>query len=177
MTERAAASAIAPVYQEKPSLPQLSLHSPLGALTISAEDDAIVALDWGWGRDQTPTPLLQKACDQMHAYLDGERAEFELPLRPHGSRYQLRVWTALRSIPFGQTRTYAELALDAGGCARSIGGANRSNPLPIIIPCHRVVAANGIGGFSGGEGLDTKRFLLSLEAGMATRGRVPGSSR
>lgn len=158
-------------------MPQLSLHSPLGALTISEEDDAIVALDWGWGRDQTPTPLLQEARDQLHAYLDGERIGFDLPLEPQGSRYQLRVWTALLGIPFGQTRTYAEVAADAGGCARSIGGANRSNPIPIIIPCHRVVAANGIGGFSGGEGLDTKRFLLSLEAEMATRGRFSGGSR
>lgn len=157
-------------------MPQLSLHSPLGALTISADDDAIVALDWGWGRDQLSTPLLREARDQLHAYLDGERTEFDLPLHPHGSRYQLKVWTALRGIPFGQTRTYAELALSAGGCARSIGGANRFNPIPIIIPCHRVVAANGVGGFSGGEGLDTKRFLLSLEFGVATRGRVPGSS-
>ena len=158
-------------------MPQLSLHSPMGALTISAEDGAVVALDWGWGRDQAPTPLLQEARDQVHAYLDGERTKFDLPLRPHGSRYQLRVWTALHGIPFGQTRTYAEIALDVGGCARSIGGANRSNPIPIIIPCHRVVAANGIGGFSSGEGLDTKRFLLSLEAGMAMRGYVPRSSR
>lgn len=149
----------------------------MGALTISEEDDAIVALDWGWGRDQTLTPLLQEARAQLHAYLDGERAGFDLPLEPRGSPYQLKVWTALRGIPFGQTRTYAEIAANAGGCARSIGGANRSNPIPIIIPCHRVVAANGIGGFSGGEGLDTKRFLISLEAEMATQGRFPGGSR
>lgn len=156
-------------------MPQLSLHSPLGALTISAEDEAIVALDWGWGRDQTTTPLLQDACDQLHAYLDGDRVEFDLPLQPYGSQYQLRVWTALRAIPFGQTRSYAEIAKDAGGCARSIGGANRANPIPIFIPCHRVVAASGIGGFSGGDGLDTKRFLLSLEMKVAKRGRFPRS--
>ncbi len=158
-------------------MPQLSLHSPLGALTISADDGAIVALDWGWGRDQTPTPLLQDGCEQLQAYLDGERSEFDLPLRPHGSAYQLKTWGVLRGIPFGQTLTYAEVAVKAGGCARSVGGANRSNPIPIIIPCHRVVAANSIGGFSGGDGLDTKRFLLSLEARMAARGRFPRSSQ
>ena len=157
-------------------MPQLSLHTPLGALTISAEDDAVVALDWGWGRDQTPTALLREACDQLHAYLDGERTAFDLPFRPDGSPYQRRVWDALRAIPYGETRTYAELAVQAGGSARSVGGANRRNPLPILIPCHRVVAAGGIGGYSGGEGLDTKRYLLALEAGPAARNRPGGTA-
>lgn len=156
-------------------MPQLSLHTPLGALTISAEDDAIVAVDWGWGRDQTPTALLQEACGQLHAYLDGERTSFELPLQPGGSAYQRRVWDALRAIPYGETRTYAELAAGAGGSARSVGGANRCNPIPILIPCHRVVGAAGVGGYSGGEGLDTKRYLLALEAGPAARNRPKGT--
>ena len=157
-------------------MPQLSLHTPLGALTISAEDDAVVALDWGWGRNQTPTALLRDACDQLHAYLDGERTAFDLPFRPNGSAYQRRVWDALRAIPYGETRTYAELASEAGGSARSVGGANRRNPLPILIPCHRVVAAGGVGGYSGGDGLDTKRYLLALEAGPAARNRPGGTA-
>ena len=150
-------------------MPQLSLHTPLGALTISAEDDAIVALDWGWGRDQEPTALLCEARGQLHAYLDGERTGFDLPLRPEGSAYQRRVWDALRAIPYGERRTYAELAARAGGSARSVGGANSRNPLPILIPCHRVVSAGGIGGYTGGEGLETKRYLLALEAGPTAR--------
>lgn len=156
-------------------MPQLSLHTPLGALTISSEGDAVVALDWGWGRDQTPTALLQEARDQLHAYLDGERTSFDLPFRPNGSPYQRRVWDALLAIPYGETRTYAELAVQVGGSARSVGGANRCNPLPILIPCHRVVAAGGVGGYSGGEGLDTKRYLLALETGLAARNR-PGNT-
>ncbi len=150
-------------------MPQLSLHTPLGALTVSAEGDAIVALDWGWGRDQEPTGLLREACDQLHAFLDGERTGFDLPLRPDGSAYQRRVWDALRAIPYGERRTYAELAARAGGSARSVGGANSRNPLPILIPCHRVVSAGGIGGYTGGEGLETKRYLLALEAGLTAR--------
>jgi methylated-DNA-[protein]-cysteine S-methyltransferase len=145
-------------------LPQLSLHSPLGSLTLTQEDDAIVALDWGWGSEQTETPLLCAARDELHAYFDGELARFTVRLAPVSSTpYRHRVWSALQSIPFGETRTYAELARVAGGSARSIGQANSRNPLPILIPCHRVVATTHLGGFSMEGGLDTKRFLLSLE--------------
>jgi methylated-DNA-[protein]-cysteine S-methyltransferase len=144
-------------------MPQLSLHTPLGDLTLSEEDGAIVSLDWGWGRDQTPTHLLKSAADQMQAYFDGSLTEFDLKLAPDGSDYRRRVWAALRKIPFGQVRTYAEIAAAAGGSARSVGGANAANPIPILIPCHRVVSGAGIGGYSGGEGVQTKRYLLELE--------------
>jgi methylated-DNA-[protein]-cysteine S-methyltransferase len=145
-------------------VPQLSLHTPLGALTVSEEDGAIVALDWGWGRDQTETPLLLRARDQLQAYFDGELAAFDLPLAPFGTPYRQRVWQALQTIPFGQTRTYAEIAALVGGGPRAIGQANRCNPIPILIPCHRVVGVVGLGGYSGGDGLETKRYLLDLEA-------------
>lgn len=145
-------------------VPQLSLHTPIGDLTISAEADHIVAVDWGWGRDQVETPLLRRARDQLQAYFDGALAAFDLPLAPPGRPYCQRVWRALCDIPFGQTRTYVEVAAAAGGSARSVGQANGRNPIPILIPCHRVVAAGGLGGYSGGEGLDTKRYLLALEA-------------
>ncbi len=145
-------------------MPQLSLHTPVGDLTISEEDGAIVALDWGWGRDQTETELLLRAREQLHAYFDGERREFDLPLAPAGSPYRRRVWAALQQIPYGATRTYGEIATIAGGSPRSVGTANGSNPIPILIPCHRVLASNGIGGYSGGDGLDTKRALLRLES-------------
>ena len=144
-------------------MPQLSLHSPVGDITVSEENDAIVALDWGWGRDQTETPLLREALAQLEAYFDRAARPFDLPLAPSGSAYRLRVWEALRGIPYGQTLTYAQVAAIAGGAARSAGQAAGDNPIPILIPCHRVVAASGLGGYSGGDGLDTKRILLALE--------------
>ncbi len=145
-------------------MPQLSLHTPLGAVTLSEDADALVALDWGWGRDQTPTPLLLRARDQVQEYFDGERISFDLPMAPYGSPYRQRVWAALAVIPYGETRTYAQVASMAGGGPRSVGGANAVNPLPILIPCHRVVARRGLGGYSGADGPDTKRFLLALES-------------
>jgi methylated-DNA-[protein]-cysteine S-methyltransferase len=89
---------------------------------------------------------------------------FDLPVAPHGSAFQCRVWDALRAIPPGETRTYGDLAQLLGSSARAIGQANGANPIPIVIPCHRVVAAAGrLGGYSGGEGAATKRVLLDLE--------------
>lgn len=152
-------------------MPQLSLHSPLGALTISEDDGMIVALDWGWGRDQTETPLLLRARDQMQEYFDGERTSFDLPLAPQGTPYRQRVWAALQAIPYGETRTYRDVAASAGGVARSVGQANGENPVAILIPCHRVVASRGLGGYSGGDGVETKRFLLEHEARI--RARLP----
>ncbi len=149
-------------------MPQLSLRTSLvDTITVTEEDGAIVAIDWGWGRDQHETPLLRHARDQLEQYFDGERRTFDLPLAPHGTPYQRRVWDALLAIPYGQTRTYTQVAAIAGGVSRSVGGANSRNPIPIIIPCHRVLAATGLGGFSGGpsvrESLETKRRLLHLE--------------
>lgn len=144
-------------------LPQLSLHSPLGTITVSEEAGAIVALDWGWGRDQQETPLLTRARQQLGEYLDGERQAFDLPIQPRGTSYQRTVWAALLAIPYGDTRTYADIASIAGGVPQSVGQANRCNPIPILIPCHRVIARVGIGGYSGADGVDTKRHLLELE--------------
>ncbi len=149
---------------------QLSLHSPVGDLTISEDGGSIVAVDWGWVAEQTETPLLVEARRQLHEYFDGKRTGFDLTLAPTGTPYQYRVWQALREIPAGSTRTYADIARAAGGSPRSVGGANGCNPIPIVIPCHRVVATTGPGGYSGGEGLPTKRFLLALE-GAAMAGR------
>ena len=146
-------------------MPQLSLHSPFGDLTVSEESGAIVAVDWGWGRDQTETPLLLRARAALFDYFDGARRDFDLPLAPVGSPFRTRVWAALRAIPYGETRTYGDLAAALGSAARAIGQANGANPIPILIPCHRVVAGNGLGGYSGGDGPVTKRALLALEAG------------
>jgi methylated-DNA-[protein]-cysteine S-methyltransferase len=149
-------------------VPQLSLHTPVGELTVSEEDGAIVAIDWGWGRDQTETPLLCRAREQLHAYFDRDLTAFDLPLAPAGTPYRRRVWQALCDIPYGATRSYKDIAIAAGGSARSVGQANGSNPIPIVIPCHRVVATGHLGGYSGGDGLSTKRWLLALE----TRGSL-----
>ena len=146
-------------------MPQLSFHTPLGALTLSEEDGAIVSLDWGFGRDQAATALLMRGRDQLQAYFDGERRSFDLPLAPSGSTYRRAVWQALQDIPYGQTVSYTGLIARAGGSARSVGSANAANPIPIIIPCHRVVGKTGLGGYSGGDGFETKRWLLTLEQG------------
>ena len=146
-------------------MPQLSFHTPLGALTLSEEDGAIVSLDWGFGRDQTQSPLLLRGREQMQAYFDGALNRFDLPLAPYGTPYRRRVWQALLEIPYGQTASYGAIAARIGGSARAVGGANSVNPIPIIIPCHRVVASAGLGGYSGGKGLETKTWLLTLEQG------------
>ena len=146
-------------------MPQLSLHSPIGDLTISEEEGEIVALDCGWGRDQTATPLLLRAKTALQDYFDGAPFPEDLPLNPNGSAYRQRVWQALRQIPTGQTRSYVEIACIAGGSPRSVGGANAANPIAIFIPCHRVVATTGIGGYSFAEGPATKQKLLALERG------------
>ena len=105
-------------------MPQLSLHTNLGEVTISQDGDAIVALDWGRGRDQEATPLLLKARDQLQEYFDGKRLSFDLPLAPEGSAFQKRVWAALCAIPLGETRSYADIARAVGSAPRAVGGAN-----------------------------------------------------
>ena len=152
-------------------MPHLTIHTPLGELTIFEEDGAIVALDWGRGvapeaATEPPTPLLREAASQLQDYFDGRRTGFDLPLNPHGTEFRRKVWDALRRIPPGETRSYLDIARDIGcRSPRAIGQANGDNPIPIIIPCHRVVAADGsLGGYSGGDGAATKRYLLALEA-------------
>jgi methylated-DNA-[protein]-cysteine S-methyltransferase len=144
-------------------MPTLSMHSPVGDLTLFAEDEHIVAIEWGWGSIQEPSPLLTRAKTALDAYFDSEAPLPDLPLNPHGTPYRIKVWNALRQIPDGETRSYLDIAHIAGGSPRSVGGANARNPIPILIPCHRVLAVNHIGGYSGGEGLETKRILLALE--------------
>ena len=146
-------------------MPQLSLHTPLGEVTISEDGGTIVALDWGRGRDQEATPLLREACDQLQDYFDGKQMSFNLPLAPEGSNFQKRVWAALCAIPPGETRSYADIARTIGSAPRAVGGANGANPIPLFIPCHRVIAADGsLGGYSGGDGPATKRYLLDHES-------------
>lgn len=144
-------------------MPQRSIHSPIGDLTVSEEDGAIVALDWGWGRDQDATPLLAEAVRQLDAYFDGTLADFDLPTLPAGTDFQIQVWRAMQAIPAGATRTYGDLARDLSSAARAVGMACGANPVPVIIPCHRILASGGLGGYSGDGGIETKCALLRLE--------------
>lgn len=145
-------------------MPQISLHSPFGDLTVSEHDGAIVALDWGWASIQEPSALLARAVQQLNAYFDDVRTRFDLPLDPAGTDFQKRVWAALRAIPAGRAMTYGELAATLGSHARAVGLACARNPIPILIPCHRVIARNGaLTGYSGGDGIATKAALLRLE--------------
>ncbi len=142
---------------------QISMHAPIGDLTISAEDNIIVSLDWGWAQEQNTNTLLQDAKSQLNDYFDGLRKNFDLLLEPPGTNFQLRVWSMMEQIPYGKTITYGEIAKALGSSARAVGMACGANPIPVIIPCHRVVAANDMGGYSGDGGVETKRALLHLE--------------
>lgn len=145
-------------------MPQQCIFSPLGELTLSEEDGAIVALDWGQGGFLEDSPLLTEAANQLRAYFTGALKSFDLPLKPHGTTHMIRVWNELQAIPYGQVRTYGEMAETIGSAPRAIGGACGRNPIPIIIPCHRVIASNGgLGGYSGDGGVTDKKFLLKLE--------------
>lgn len=162
-------------------LPQISisLSSPVGPLVLEHDGEAVTALRFA--REGGARPAGHVASDgddlgrialaQLAEYFAGERYVFDLPLRPAGTPFQRRVWEALRRVPFGATRSYADVAADVGspGGARAVGQANARNPIPIVIPCHRVLAAGGgIGGYAGdwgaGEGIDRKRWLLDHEA-------------
>lgn len=155
-----------------------TLDSPVGPLTILAEDDAIVGIrfekhrhePWAiasaWVRDDAD-PLLAEARSQLAAYFADRRQTFDLPLAPVGTDFQRRVWDALCAIPFGQTWSYGQLARHLGdaNASRAVGLANGRNPIAIIIPCHRVIGATGaLTGFGGG--VEVKRTLLAHEGAM-----------
>lgn len=147
----------------------LRFETPFGPMALEGE----TALTRLWlpgtlpdlrGRGEE-TPLLRAAREALLAYFAGERRDFDLPLAPAGTDFQRAVWDALRAIPYGQTRTYGEIAAAVGRpkAVRAVGQANHVNPLPIFIPCHRVVGKGGaLTGYAGG--LDLKRALLALEA-------------
>jgi methylated-DNA-[protein]-cysteine S-methyltransferase len=149
-----------------------TFDSPVGELLLTADGDALTGLymDVRRGRlDPGPRrelPLFAEAEAQLGAYFAGELVDFDLPLAPRGSPFQLEVWEALRGIPYGETISYGELALRVGrpGAARAVGAANGRNPIGIVVPCHRVIGSNGtLTGYAGG--IDRKRRLLELESG------------
>ena len=145
----------------------IRLNSPLGPLTVFEETGAVVALEWGRAAAGPETPLLIEARKQLDAYFDGRLTRFDLPLRPAGTAFQKSVWTLMAEIPFGAVRTYGDLAVDLGSGPRAVGGACGRNPIPIVIPCHRVVGGGGLGGYTGLGGIDTKGALLRLEGAVA----------
>lgn len=149
-------------------------QSPIGKLTIVADDTAIKALyfeardftqnDFPGAVENTNHLLLQKTIKQLDEYFNGRRTDFDLSLAPNGTPFQKSVWKQLQNIPFGEAISYADLALKVGNgnASRAVGGANGRNPIPVIIPCHRVISSDGsLGGFSGG--LNVKEQLLALE--------------
>src|SRR6266403_2044032 len=147
-------------------MPSLSMPSPIGHLMIDEQDDAIVAIRWADEPAGNGSPLLAEAARQLAAYFEGKLSHFDLPLAPAGSPFEKRVWAAMQQIPYGETRCYGDLAAAIGSAPRAVGGACGRNPIPVVVPCHRVLAKGGMGGYSGAGGLDTKRALLRLEGAL-----------
>lgn len=154
-----------------------TVPSPIGPLLLTASDGALTGLHMAPhprlpGSAVRDPDALADAAAQLAEYFAGERRAFELPLAPSGTPFQLRVWEELRAIPYGETRSYSELAAAVGrpSAVRAVGAANGRNPIAVIVPCHRVIGADGsLTGFGGG--LERKRALLELEAGI---GRLAG---
>ena len=144
------------------------IASPLGRLGIEARV-ALTSIDFVSAR--TPlhppaTPLARRVCAQLRAYFADPQVRFDLPLTTSGSDFQQQVWRAMRRIPAGRVKTYGELARGLHSAPRAVGGACRANPIPIVVPCHRVVSTSGLGGFMGatrGRALAIKRWLLRHE--------------
>ncbi|HET9863131.1 MAG TPA: methylated-DNA--[protein]-cysteine S-methyltransferase [Steroidobacteraceae bacterium] len=157
------------------------MDSPVGRLRLIASDAALVGIWFEHGRDarracadfaRQSSPLLERVRSQLGEYFAGKRREFDLPLDPRGTEFQRRVWARLTDIPYGETTTYGVLASELGDprATRAVGLANGRNPIPIVIPCHRVIGADGsLTGFGGG--LPIKAALLALERG-ATQPRL-----
>ncbi len=141
-----------------------TVDSPLGPLALVAEDGALTRLRWGRAAREDVSNLLDRAAAELAAYFAGEPYSFDLPVAPAGTAHDRKVWRAMQDIPPGETRTYGDIARAIGSGAQAVGNACGRNPIPIVIPCHRIVGANGaLGGYSGQGGAETKRFLLRLE--------------
>lgn len=150
----------------------LLIETPVGPVAVTATAKAVTELRFGENvpEDSAPCtgaevpPLLRKAERQLGEYFAGSRRKFTLPLEPAGTEFQKKVWEALRTIPYGETRTYKQIAIQIGHnlSFRAVGMANNRNPIPIVVPCHRVIGYDGkLTGYAGG--LDVKGQLLELE--------------
>ena len=147
-------------------MPVVTLESPIGPLHAVADEHCIVR--FGFGPANQPddlSPLLERTAELTKAYFKGEEQAFDLPLASAETHFQEKVRAAMLAIPFGETLTYGEIARDIDGNPRAVGQACGRNPIPLIVPCHRVLGSGGwIGGFSGGDGVPTKHRLLAHEA-------------
>lgn len=146
----------------------ISIKTPVGELTLFSQDDAIVALDWGQGADaprKAKAPVLNLAATLISDYFKtGMLDASGLTLDPHGTPHQKRVWHEMQKIKPGKTKSYGQIAKTLKSGARAVGSACAANPIPILIPCHRVLKATGkVGQYSGGDGTQTKQYLLRLE--------------
>ncbi len=144
-------------------MPRASLLTPLGGVGLVEKDGAIAEVYWTDKAETPTTPLLTRAVEQLEAYFAGELKSFDLPLAPAGGRFQQAVCKAMLAIPFGGTRTYGEIAKALDTYGQPVGAACGANSIPIIIPCHRVLSAEGLGGFSARGGVETKIALLKHE--------------
>ena len=149
-------------------MPICYMDSAVGRLALEADDDCVTSVRWasaGEGaRGKAPNAVLKEATRQLDRYFKRKLNRFDLPVLARGTDYQKRVWAMMRDIPFGETATYGSMAIALGSGPRAVGMACGRNPIPIIVPCHRVLGAGGKeGGFSGGRGLPTKRQLLAIE--------------
>jgi methylated-DNA-[protein]-cysteine S-methyltransferase len=138
-------------------------RTPLGRIGLVEEGGVITRLLWNAESTGFRSDVLKEGLRQLEAFFNGELHTFDLPLAPAGTDFQQAVWERLLAIPFGATRTYGDLALSLAAPARPVAAACGANPIPIIIPCHRVVAADGLGGYSGHGGIESKVWLLKHE--------------
>ena len=138
-------------------------RTPIGRICLVEEGGAITRLLWQAETSGFRSDVLKEGLRQLEAFFDGDLRVFDLPLAPHGTDFQRAVWGRLMAIPYGCTRTYGDLALSLAAPAQPVGRACGANPIPVIIPCHRIVAANGLGGYSGNGGIETKVWLLKHE--------------
>lgn len=141
------------------------IPSPYGLLTVTEKDGAIIAIDWRKPDEAQTSPLIEETARQLSAYFAGDLKEFDLPLAPKGDVFQQSVCALISEIPYGETTTYGAIAEKLGTYGQPVGNACGGNSIPIIIPCHRVLAADGIGGYSGDGGVERKIELLKLEGG------------
>ncbi|ABG31677.1 methylated-DNA--[protein]-cysteine S-methyltransferase [Roseobacter denitrificans] len=140
-----------------------TVDTQFGRLTLREEAGALVSVSWGSAAREDASELLQRASLQVSEYDQGARQQFDLPVRIRGSAFQRAVCDAICAIPFGDTCTYGDIARALGVPAQAVGQACGANPIPIIIPCHRVMGAKGLTGFSGVGGVETKVALLRHE--------------
>lgn len=165
MEKKKESSEVRPQYVELVAAPK-----PVGPIGIVSDGNVITRIEFESRLKRSPLKeqpqLLKEAARQMAEYLKGQRRDFDLPLEKKGTAFQSAVWRALLKVPYGKSKTYGDVAEKIGRpkAFRAVGNAVGKNPFPIVIPCHRIVASGGIGGFSGGSGLPVKRWLRDRES-------------